>query len=197
MIEINPKVPFNTEWCAYWENFLTEEEINFLIHHSSWNTKTSAKIGGGNEQAYDSDYRRTNVAWFDFSPEHQTIWNKIKEVIATVNNQYFHADVKGIYEPMQLTEYTAADKGYYDWHTDMAPEDKLVPRKLSMVLMLSDPSEYEGGFFQIKTAKNNTTLEMKKGRAWFFPSYVLHRVTPITKGLRKTAVVWAGGEHWK
>jgi len=125
------------------------------------------------------------------------IWNKIKNVIATVNNQFFHAHLSGIYEPMQLTEYSASDKGYYDWHTDGGIDDKVVPRKISMVLMLSDESEYEGGYLQIKTSRNNETLEMKKGRAWFFPSYVLHRVTPITKGLRKTAVVWAGGEHWK
>jgi len=197
MIKINPKVPFNTEWCAYWENFLTDEELNFLIHHHAWHNKSIAQVGGSDVPSADLDYRRTNVAWFDFNVEHQTIWNKITEIISTVNNQFFHVNLSGIYEPMQLTEYSASDKGYYDWHTDFGVEDKLVPRKLSMVLMLSDESEYEGGYLQIKTRRDNQTLEMKKGRAWFFPSYVLHRVTPITKGIRKTAVVWAGGEHWK
>jgi PKHD-type hydroxylase len=63
--------------------------------------------------------------------------------------------------------------------------------------MLSDNSEYEGGEFQIKVGEKNEVLETKKGRAWFMPSYILHRVTPITKGVRKTAVVWAGGDQWK
>jgi len=197
MIHINPRIAFNTEWCAYWESFLTNAELNFLIHHHAWSNKDIAQIGGAKSPSENLDYRRTNVAWFDFRSEHEIIWNKIKDVIATVNNQFFHANLSGIYEPMQLTEYSASDKGYYDWHTDGGIEDKVVPRKISMVLMLSDESEYEGGYLQIKTSRDNETLEMKKGRAWFFPSYVLHRVTPITKGLRKTAVVWAGGEHWK
>ena len=67
-----------------------------------------------------------------------------------------------------------------------------------MVLMLSDPSEFEGGQLEIKTDSDNPiTLEQKRGRAWFFPSYVLHRVTPVTKGTRRSLVLWIGGPEFK
>ena len=67
-----------------------------------------------------------------------------------------------------------------------------------MVLMLSDPSEFEGGELQIKTDSDDAiTLEQKKGRAWFFPSYILHRVTPVTRGIRRSLVLWVGGPEFK
>ena len=76
--------------------------------------------------------------------------------------------------------------------------NKTVPRKLSMVLMLSVSSEYEGGDLLLNADRNEPTkLGMVKGRAWFFPSYVLHKVTPVTRGTRKTIVLWVGGPPFK
>jgi PKHD-type hydroxylase len=64
--------------------------------------------------------------------------------------------------------------------------------------MLSDPSEFEGGQLEIKVNNDDpVTLEQKRGRAWFFPSYVLHRVTPVTKGPRRSLVLWVGGPEFK
>ena len=67
-----------------------------------------------------------------------------------------------------------------------------------MALLLNDPSEFEGGKFKIKTnSDSEQELELKKGRAWFFPSWTLHKVTPVTKGVRKSLVVWVGGPSFK
>ena len=99
---------------------------------------------------------------------------------------------------MQLGVYQGGEKGHYDWHIDATPVDSCAPRKLSMALLLSDPTEFEGGEFQVKVAKDVTdTLECKRGRAWFFPSYVLHRVAPVTKGVRRSAVLWVGGPEFR
>jgi PKHD-type hydroxylase len=119
-------------------------------------------------------------------------------VVAEVNRQYFHFDLTGFYEPMQLGVYTGDTGGHYGWHTDSSSQDSGVPRKLSMVLLLSEPSEFEGGEFQVKTTSDEAqTLELKRGRAWFFPSYTLHRVTPVTKGVRRSLVLWVGGPPFK
>ena len=65
-------------------------------------------------------------------------------------------------------------------------------------MLLSDPSEFEGGELQVKTCSDQiSTLETKKGRAWFFPSYTLHRVTPVTKGVRRSLVLWSGGPEFR
>jgi PKHD-type hydroxylase len=65
-------------------------------------------------------------------------------------------------------------------------------------MLLSDPSEFEGGELQVKPYSDEVqTLEIKKGRAWFFPSYMLHKVTPVTKGTRRSLVLWVGGPAFK
>ena len=198
MILLNPKNHYGLDDYAYWEDFLTEDDIRFLQYHPSLLNANSAEIGGqSKDRSQDLNIRRTNVGWLDFSIENKHIWDKISNVVAEVNSKFFHINLTGFYEYMQLSEYSASFQGHYNWHTDGSKLDKNVPRKLSMVLMLSDPSEYEGGELQIKTGEENTTLEMKQGRAWFFPSYMLHRVTPVTKGIRKTAVLWVGGEPWQ
>lgn len=197
MRSILSKQTMGKDNCAYWENFLTEEELRYIEYHQAWRGVDDASVGGSSGQGeVNKDIRRTDVAWLGFEPENNVIWDKVTEAIAEVNARFFHAKLTACTEPMQLTKYTAETKGHYDWHMDGAPQDRKHPRKLSMVLMLSHPSEYEGGHLQIKTGGENTTLETKRGRAWFFPSYILHRVTPVTKGVRKTVVLWAGGPEW-
>jgi PKHD-type hydroxylase len=67
-----------------------------------------------------------------------------------------------------------------------------------MSLLLSDIKDFDGGEFQVKMANNNAhVLEQKQGRAWFFPSYTLHRVAPVTKGVRRSLVLWVGGPPFK
>ena len=92
----------------------------------------------------------------------------------------------------------------YDWHKDMIEgstrgDDMLFTRKLSMVLLLNDPSEFEGGQFQINTGseKRATEVVMKKGRLVAFPSWVIHRVLPVTSGIRQSLVVWGVGPKFK
>jgi PKHD-type hydroxylase len=67
-----------------------------------------------------------------------------------------------------------------------------------MCLMLGDPAEFEGGDLEVMAGSAApVTLEQRQGRAWFFPSYILHRVTPVTQGTRRSVVVWAGGPSFR
>jgi PKHD-type hydroxylase len=70
-------------------------------------------------------------------------------------------------------------------------------RKLSLVMQLSDPYEYEGGELQLKTGHNDITIPKQKGLVTIFPSFTLHRVTPLTSGTRRTLVVWVAGPPFK
>jgi PKHD-type hydroxylase len=70
-------------------------------------------------------------------------------------------------------------------------------RKLSLVLQLSDPSEYEGGELQTMSGPNHCAVDRQKGLIAAFPSYMLHRVTPVTKGTRYSLVVWICGPSFK
>lgn len=195
---IPPVNTFGKDQYAYWESFLTEDELNYLINSNNFLDNKPAEIGLGENGIINKNVRSTKVAWLQLTHENKEIWDKFSRVIAEVNSRYFHFDLSGLYEPIQLGTYSAEDNGHYDWHVDMFIGNKTTPRKLSMVLMLSDPLEFEGGDLLLKPDKDqHIKLEMAKGRAWFFPSYMLHKVTPVTKGIRKTLVLWVGGPQFK
>jgi len=190
----------NKDSFAYWENFLSDEDITYLLNDNSWENTSPARIGGRavNEQKINYEIRSTNISWLYPNNENIHIWEKISQVTSKVNNNFFKFTLTGFYEPMQLGLYSSENNGHYDWHTDADVNDLATPRKLSMVLLLSDPSEFEGGELQLKIGNDKPiTVELKKGRAWFFPSYVLHKVTPVTKGVRKSVVLWVGGPEFK
>jgi PKHD-type hydroxylase len=70
------------------------------------------------------------------------------------------------------------------------------PRKLSIAMLLNTPGEdFEGGEFQINGWRENKpiNIDIRKGRIIAFPSFMIHRVCPVTKGVRKSLVIWVSG----
>jgi PKHD-type hydroxylase len=199
---IYPIPPFNSpgkdDFC-YWEGFLSDDEINYILSRPEWHDQHDAQVGGGANGAVVKEKRRTNVSWMGLDDKNHHIWDKIIHAVWSANKQYFQFDLTGCYEQAQLGSYTQYDQGHYDWHTDSnLGNNNNVPRKLSMALMLSDPSEFIGGELQLKCSNDEIkTVEQRKGRAWFFPSWMLHRVTPVTRGIRRSLVLWVGGPGFK
>ena len=76
----------------------------------------------------------------------------------------------------------------------MGPE-RFSIRKLSLVVQLSDPADYQGGELQVLSAEEPTTFSKARGTVVVFPSYVLHRVMPVTSGTRFSLAGWVGGPH--
>ena len=101
--------------------------------------------------------------------------------------------VVGFAEALQLTEYGVG--GHFDWHLDIGPEDA-ASRKLSLTVLMNAPSEYDGGqleFFRMGSVPPDLTI----GTALFFPSYLPHRVAPVTRGIRRSLVAWAYGNSFR
>lgn len=196
---IPPRNIFGKDSLAYWEGFLSNEDINLLLAQPEWLNLQPGCVGGsGGASELNSEIRVSQIAWIGMKPELLHIWEKLATVVAEVNSRFFHFDLTGFHEPMQLGLYTEQQQGHYDWHTDASSSDRHAPRKLSLSMLLSDPSEFEGGEFQVKTDSDKVqTLECLKGRAWFFPSYTLHRVAPVTKGVRRSLVLWIGGPAFR
>ena len=187
----NPNNPLS----AYWEGFFTEDELKIIENLPNWKDQHKAFIYDGELKIKESQ-RISDVSWLYLNDETNFIYQKIGEVIDEVNRQFFQFDLSGLHERIQLGLYDAKENGHYDWHIDCIPNG--VPRKLSFSMLLSDPSEFEGGQFEVKLASNDPEiLEQKRGRAWLFPSTFLHRVSPVTKGIRKSLVVWAGGPAFR
>jgi PKHD-type hydroxylase len=69
-------------------------------------------------------------------------------------------------------------------------------RKISITIQLSDPDEYEGGDLELWAGVGQVKAPRFQGCAVLFPSYILHRVTPVITGTRKSLVLWVGGGHY-
>ena len=196
IFSIEPRKKIGTTSVAYWEDFLTEEDINKILNLPEWNNLKEGRVGN---EIVNTKVRDSKINWISLTDENLEIYKKISNVMSVINSKFFDFDLTGLYETIQLSLYDGKDKGHYDWHADCGYEDYTnVPRKLSMSLLLNNPEDFEGGEFQVKADSDvSKNLELKKGRAWFFPSWVLHRVAPVTKGVRKSLVVWAGGPSFK
>jgi PKHD-type hydroxylase len=112
-------------------------------------------------------------------------------------NQFFGLDVD--YLPaLQYLVY--GEGGLYDWHSDIVFPQGLEARKISFVLQLTDPAEYDGGDLQFDPGFGeppDAGLLRQQGSLIFFPSYTMHRVTPIARGVRKALVGWFHGPAWR
>jgi PKHD-type hydroxylase len=184
----------NKTLFAYYDNLFTEEELNIINSFDGWtNTKRSVL---GDKAAIDRSYRNSANFWWVRNEMHSEIYDVAVDVASRVNALYFQYELTGCYEAAQMTEYHENSGGHYNWHLDMGFENFSAPRKLSMVISLTDPQNYEGGNLEINSGRPQT-LEVKYNRAFFFPSFILHRVTPVFSGVRRSMVMWFGGPAFR
>lgn len=189
-----PSPSFAEHIFSTWNDGFSDEDIANIIAIAESRGIERAAIGNGETNA--PEYRKSNVAWIDLREDSQWLYDKIGYILRMLNGQFYRFDISGFNEHLQFTVYDGSEGGHYDWHIDSGKAGE-VPRKLSFVLQLSDPSEYEGGELQIMASKNIDVVDKKKGLAVVFPSYTLHRVTPVTSGVRKTLVVWFTGSAFR
>lgn len=199
MIYPLPNVKLEQEPCAWWEGFFTEQELKEIESLEFWNNQQPAYVGHNRDSVVNKDLRKTKISWLPVNEKTEWIYKRIAETVVRVNHEYFHLELGAMYEQIQLGVYDSSENGHYDWHTDEGKGDSgMMFRKLSFAMLLNDPSEFEGGQLQLKYWNDEVrTVDQRKGRAWLFPSYTLHRVTPVTKGIRKSLVCWIGGAPFK
>jgi PKHD-type hydroxylase len=97
---------------------------------------------------------------------------------------------------MKAANYEGGEGGHYNWHVDLGNKDA-EPRKISLSLQLTDPSRYEGFRLVLEAGDGPYIADAALGTVIAFPSYVLHRVTPIESGIRKSLVVWVAGPEFR
>jgi PKHD-type hydroxylase len=114
-----------------------------------------------------------------------------------VNGGGWQYDLWGFWDPIQYTAYSAERGGHCDWHDDQHDSPGALPRKLSLVLLLSDETAYEGGDFESFDRGPRPIGVRTKGALIVFPSFLSHRVTPVTKGYRQSLVAWITGPKFR
>ena len=183
---------------AYWENGFTEDELDKIIQVGESFNLHRAGVGKLDENSDFSLYkhkRDSKISWIGLDAETEWIYNKLSIIVRNINSDYYRFDLFGFHEDLQYTVYNK--DGHFDYHMDLNIETDLPTRKLSCVLQLSDPEEYEGGNLLVYGEAGPVSIKKKRGFVVVFPSYLLHKVEPITSGVRKTLVSWITGPPFK
>jgi PKHD-type hydroxylase len=172
----------------------TPEQCLRIIEAGREEPRQEAAVGGGNGGVIDTKTRTSHISWIPF-PKMPEMYKVIETMMKKTNNNHFGFEGMQITEPAQYTEYPAG--GFYDWHIDSDLNCQHEPpvRKISMTCLLSNESEFEGGGLELMS--DGKIARPKQGQAIFFASYIRHRVIPITKGVRKSLVMWFGGTPFK
>ena len=169
----------------------TEKLCKEIIDLSSTLKKEQGKIW--DKEVGEQERRRSTISWIAFN-KMQPMYDDLIYLVQKINRNHFGFSNLQITEQAQVSEYFKGQ--FYGWNTDSSVDMDIEPpvRKLSMTLLLNDPNEFEGGNLEIAGKKMSP---MKQGHAAIFASFLQHRVTPVTKGVRKALVVWFSGEPFK
>jgi PKHD-type hydroxylase len=180
------------------EGVFTAAELDAIARHCGRLRHQPAALTG-NSAGYDGSIRRTEVAWLERNAQTDTFYRQMEEIVLHLNRQFFQFELSGL-APIQYAIYEASQQAHFDWHTDYGREqghETHEPRKLSLSLQLSEPGDYQGGELEAQVRSRIEVAPKTRGALIAFASYVLHRVTPVTSGVRKSLVIWASGPEYR
>ena len=192
MIVTEPK------WKAYIvttnEPVFTPEQCQEIIKIGREQPKQNAQVGINKNGEVDLKKRTSDISWIPFDKA-IPMYSLIEELMLKINNNHFGFEGMKLTEQAQYTEYQSG--GFYDWHVDndVVFEKEPPVRKISMTLALSPDDEYEGGGLELM--ENGKFVRPKQGHSIFFASFCRHRAVEVTRGVRRSLVMWFGGPPFK
>jgi PKHD-type hydroxylase len=186
---------YNDPCQFYWFNRgFSKEELDIIYNDLSQIPFERASVVND-----DLKIRRSNIKWIPQNDQWRWLYEKLINMAVEANDALWGFDLHTAPEMIQYTEYDADELGHYGWHQDIGPGLPSV-RKVSITVQLSDSYEYEGGDLKIWLGgeiDNSSVGPRGAGNVVIFPSYMPHCVDPVTKGTRKSFVLWLGGAHYK
>ena len=183
----------NTSWIAL-DKIFTNQELNEIVTQADQVKKVSSTVGSGAV----SDYRVCDIAWLEsdeIESDFDWIYATLADAISQANNEHFQFDLTYL-TALQYTVYNGNDHSNYQKHLYVGRQ--FPNRKLSFSVQLSDDAEYTGGDLRFHYIKNQPEVAPReKGTVIFFPSWIVHDVTPVTQGTRRSLVGWVNGPNFK
>ena len=175
----------------------TPKQCEMIIAAGRAEPKQTAAVGGNEglkKGRIDTKTRTSHISWIPFK-KMLNMYKDIETVMKTTNGNHFGFDGMSLTETAQYTEYP--EGGFYDWHVDNDVNFLHEPpvRKISMTLLLNDPSEFEGGDLELMAP--GKFAKLKQGHAIIFASFLNHRVNKVIRGVRQSLVVWFGGKPFR
>jgi PKHD-type hydroxylase len=153
----------------------------------------------GGDQQVDEEVRKSSVGWIALGADSRWLYERIGQLALESNRKLWRFDLGGLREQLQYSRYEAPAGGY-DWHLDIASSSNMAQgaqRKISIVIQLSDPDQCFGGELELRPARHVFAPFLETGSAVLFPSYLLHRVSPVKQGFRESLVTWVTGPPFR
>ena len=177
--------------CLSHDSIFTPEECAKIIADNSPDKWEEAGMWKDGEKCVDHDFRRTHNVFIEKTEETIWIFDKMLALCMSANQFKWQFEID-FFEAIQLAKY---DEGmHYDWHHDLGGGNA-GNRKLSVSVQLSAPDSYEGGDLVLEMGENHFTAPRELGSVTVFPSFLKHKVEPVTKGTRYSLVVWCSGTN--
>ena len=192
------------ESAITWEKAFNNEEILDIISLGEMAEFQQGVIGvnqgdidsGNSPHRLAPEVRNSDVSWILPSEQSEWLYHRMQNLCAKVNLDKFQFDLDK-FEVFQYGKYKEGQ--FYNWHTDSGPTLPL-HRKLSLMVALTPPEEYDGGEICINTNGNQDeplVFKMEPGSVIVIPSWVPHVVKPVTRGERVSLVAWATGPKFR
>ncbi len=183
-------------------NALSSEECDYIAQQCEHTLNIEdATLGEQAKRDVRTKVRSSQTGFIEAANlGHTDLWNytssRLWNFANEANRTSFGFDVSYL-SYIQYTIYEPPGD-HYDWHIDtFLDTPNAYHRKLSMTVQLSDGWEYEGGDFELRHDGLEKHDTKSKGTILVFPSFLLHRVKPVTKGSRKTLVAWFEGKAFR
>ena len=172
-----------------WKKCADDETIEKFINLGESLSVMQALVGGG---AVHEKTRISTLSWINHNEKSKELFDFLIDKVDRINYYHYGMKLYGM-ESIQYTRYPIG--GHYKFHSDIVSKKEDSMRKLSIVLALTPQEDYEGGDLLLSPhgGDNVQRIRLDKGDLIAFPSYVPHKVTPVTSGNRITAVSWIIG----
>lgn len=189
----------NGEWC-YFKNHFTKEQCEMILNEGLKIPSQKANLGV-NGDGQNNDYRKSDIRFiYKGDPKFDFLFDDVWKMALQANSDWFNFHITRV-SYIQLAEYSDTVQGEYKKHHDVfwMNNDPFYHRKLTCVIQLTDPSEYEGGDFEMYGLTQYPDKEeiRTQGTAIFIPSFIEHAALPVTKGTRHSLAIWFEGPKWR
>ncbi|MHC4960987.1 MAG: 2OG-Fe(II) oxygenase [Planctomycetota bacterium] len=173
---------------AFLPGFFSTQECHNITMLGAAENQYDGHVGKG----VSSTIRNSKVSYVNPGKNSNWVFDKLEKILLELNGNY-KFELNGFREGFQVAEY-AAPGGHYSWHNDIGT-GLFSTRKLSMSIQLSGADDYEGG--ELQFADSTAPAPKEIGSLIVFPSYLAHRVKPVTSGIRKSMVSWVSGPAFR
>lgn len=170
------------------------EECAEIIRLSQGQEQDSGGLVGGVQQG---EIRRAAISWLDDEGPAVWVMERIMGAVAEANRETFNFEITDFREKLQVAVYDESEAGHYDWHSDIGDGPIAQFRKATIVAQLSSTGAYEGGELEINLGNRILSASRDQGSATLFASFMLHRVSPVTKGTRFSLTCWSHGPRFR